>query len=84
MKTLIIAAVAMIILTACGDRKLTRSNYNLIDVGMRYSEVTNILGEPTWCDDMQRPNECMWGKEEKHIKVYFISRRVINTESRGI
>lgn len=77
-------ALTLLILAACTDNKVTRTNYNLIDVGMHYSQVTAILGEPTWCDDMQRPNECRWGTDDKHIVVTFAARRVVNTESKGL
>ncbi|RUO18645.1 hypothetical protein [Aliidiomarina haloalkalitolerans] len=81
--TLAVAA-GVFLLTACTDPKVTRTNYNLIAVGMHYSEVQAILGEPTWCDNMQRPNECRWGNDNKHIHVTFAARRVVNTESKGL
>ncbi|MCH8501404.1 MAG: outer membrane protein assembly factor BamE [Aliidiomarina sp.] len=83
-KMVTIAALALLTLAACADNKVTRTNYNLIDVGMHYSQVQAILGEPTWCDDMQRPQECRWGSDDKHILVSFAARRVVNTESKGL
>lgn len=84
MRMVMIAALALLTLAACADNKVTRANYNLIDVGMHYSQVQAILGEPTWCDDMQRPNECRWGTDDKHIVITFAARRVVNTESKGL
>lgn len=75
---------AVILLTACTDRKINRTNYNYIDIGMHYTQVEHHLGEPTWCDDANRPSECRWGTEEKHIHISFVGRRVIDKRSRGI
>ncbi|MCL5254904.1 MAG: DUF3862 domain-containing protein [Gammaproteobacteria bacterium] len=82
--TTLAVAATVLFLTACSDPKVTRTNYNLLSVGMHYNEVQAILGEPTWCDNMQRPNECRWGNDNKHIHVTFVARRVVNTESKGL
>lgn len=80
---LAIASCALL-LAACGNPNITRSNYNLIGVGMHYSEVRHMLGEPDWCDNYDRPNECRWGDEQKNIEVIFAARRVVNTRATGL
>ncbi|RUO34464.1 hypothetical protein [Aliidiomarina soli] len=80
----LLMVVLPLLLVACGNPKVTRTNYNLLDVGMHYSEVKHMLGEPDWCDDFDRPNECRWGSEDKYIEVNFAARRVVNTSSAGL
>ncbi|WP_194757540.1 hypothetical protein [Aliidiomarina indica] len=72
------------VLSACSDPKVNRTNFNHIDIGMRYAEVQHMLGTPTWCDDYDRPKECRWGTEDKHIYVVFVARRVVDKQSRGL
>lgn len=79
-----IIALMTVFLVACGNPKVTRSNYNLIGVGMHYSEVTHMLGQPDWCDNFERPTECRWGSDSKYIHIDFAARRVVNTSSSGL
>ena len=83
MKWLLVILIPILVI-ACGNPKITRSNYNMIDIGMRYSEVEHMLGKPDWCDNYQRPNECRWGDDRKNIEVTFVARRVVNTRSTGL
>lgn len=83
MKAVVIILVSLLLL-GCGNPKVNRTNYNMIDIGMRFSEVEHMLGEPDWCDHYQRPNECRWGTESKNIEVTFVARRVVNTKSTGL
>lgn len=81
---LLVSLSAVLFLTACSDSKVNRTNYNYIDMGMHFSAVKQMIGEPTWCDNFDRPNECRWGTEEKHIYVIFAARRVVDKRSKGI
>ncbi|WP_221931482.1 hypothetical protein [Aliidiomarina halalkaliphila] len=76
--------MATIAITGCSDPKVNRTNFNHIDIGMRYAEVHHMLGAPTWCDDYDRPKECRWGTEERHIYVVFVARRVVDKQSKGL
>ncbi|RUO30481.1 hypothetical protein [Aliidiomarina sanyensis] len=80
----LLCAVPLLLLSACTDSRVTRSQYNNVDMGMRYSEVVHILGTPTWCDNFDRPNECRWGTDERHVHVTFVARRVVDKQSRGL
>lgn len=73
-----------LLLVACGNPNVTRSNFNLIDIGMHYSEIRHMLGEPDWCDNYDKPGECRWGDEQKNIHVTFAARRVVNTRATGL
>lgn len=72
------------LLIACSNPKVTRANYHLVDIGMHLSEVTQILGEPDWCDQPRRPNECRWGDEDKNIEIIFVARRVVDKRATGL
>ncbi|MCC5879541.1 MAG: DUF3862 domain-containing protein [Idiomarina sp.] len=83
MKTITLLIVALLLI-GCGNPKVNRTNYHMIDVGMRLSELEHMLGQPDWCDDYQRPTECRWGTDDKHIEVTFVARRVVATKSTGL
>jgi hypothetical protein len=73
-----------LLLAGCGNPNVTRSNYSLIAVGMHYSEVRHMMGEPDWCDNDKSPSECRWGDEDKNIEVTFAARRVVDTRATGL
>lgn len=83
MKTITLLIVVLL-LAGCGNPKVTRTNYHMVDVGMRLSEVEHMLGQPDWCDDFQRPTKCRWGTESKNIEVTFVAKSVVATESTGL
>lgn len=64
-----------IVIAACS--KVTIENYNRLEVGMRYDEVTRLLGKPTRCTDVLTLRTCMWGDERRLINVGFIADQVV-------
>lgn len=66
-----------LILVLLGCSKLTLENYNRIEPGMSYEEVTKLIGSPAKCDDVMGLRNCAWGDEKKSINVTFAAGKVL-------
>ncbi|MCB1931150.1 MAG: hypothetical protein KDI45_01615 [Candidatus Accumulibacter sp.] len=62
-------------LSGCSDR-LSLDNYNQLKVGQSYDEVKAILGDPARCDEVIGVRSCVWGGDERGIKVAFMGGQV--------
>lgn len=67
-----------------GCSKLTRENYEKIEVGMAYEAVVGIIGEPDTCDAALGTKKCIWGTEEKNITISFMGEQVIMPSYKGL
>lgn len=81
-KHIAIMAVTATLLLGCS--KLTKENYDKLKAGLAYQEVEKILGSPTSCSEMLGAKSCIWGDEQKHIKVNFIADKAVLYSSRNI
>ena len=55
-------------LTACS--KLTKENYDKLEMGMSQDEVEAILGSADNCGKTMGTMACTWGNEDsKHVKI---------------
>ncbi len=64
------------ILNLSGCTKLTKANYDKIEMGMVKSDIEILLGTADSCDKYFGTYTCIWGKEEgRHIKISFIAGR---------
>jgi hypothetical protein len=73
-KTLIGAAMLLVLL---GCSKLTLENYNKIEPGMSFDEVTQLIGQPEKCDDVMGLRNCSWGDEKRSINVTFAADKAL-------
>ena len=76
---------ALLLLVACD--KVNRANYDKLELRMKYSEVTQLLGEPTECDELIKLKQCVWGSKEKgakNITVNFIDDTVMLYSNSGL
>lgn len=71
----ILAASLLLMLLGCS--KLTLENYSKISVGMRYEEVTALIGTPDKCDDVMGLRNCVWGDEKRSVNVTFAGDKVL-------
>lgn len=78
----IMIALAVLMLTGCS--RLSKANYDKIQVGMSYTQVTDILGKATNCDAFAGVSDCTWGDDKHYIKVKFVADKVMFTHSQGI
>lgn len=82
-----IAGMALIILllfVLISCTKLTIANYNKLKVGMDYSKVVELLGEPKVCSAVLTAKDCTWGDEKRSIKIQMIADKVIFLSAKGI
>lgn len=71
----IVAAGLLLALFGCS--KLTLENYNKIETGMSFEEVTQLIGEPAKCDDVMGMRSCSWGDEKRSVNVTFAADKVL-------
>ena len=77
-----IIALFLLILTACS--KVTRENYQKLELGMSWQEVVQLLGEPDQCEALLNAKSCVWKEGDKSITVRFIGDEVILFSSEGL
>jgi hypothetical protein len=83
MRALRLLVPAAVLLLAGCDR-LTLANYNKIHTGMRYEEVTRILGEPAKCSEALGIRICNWGDEKHGANVNFVGGEVVLTSAENL
>ena len=66
-----------LLLTLLGCSKLTLENYNRIEPGMSFDEVTQLIGQPEQCDDVMGLRNCSWGDEKRSVSVTFAADKVL-------
>jgi hypothetical protein len=66
-----------LLLVMLGCSKLTIENYNKITAGMRYEEVTQLLGKPDACDDVMGVRNCRWGDDRRSVNVSFVAGKAL-------
>jgi len=67
-----------------GCSKLSKENYDKIKVGMDFQQVVKVIGEPDKCDAAIGTKSCIWGTDQKNIKIKFIADKVILPTMKGI
>ena len=67
-----------------GCSKLTRENYDKIEMGMTYDEVVAVIGEPDSCDGALGAKKCIWGTEAKNITISFMAEKVVLPSMKGL
>ena len=74
LKTVLSAGLLLVLL---GCSKLTLENYDKIEPGMSYDEVTQLIGQPEKCDDVMGLRSCTWGDEKRSVSVTFAADKVL-------
>ena len=83
MKLFLLALLTTLLFTA-GCSKITKENYDKLEMGMEYSEVTALLGNPDNCTESMGAKSCTWGSEAKNIKINFLADKTMVFSSTGI
>jgi len=60
-----------------GCSKVNKENYDKLKMGMEYSEVTALLGNPDNCSESMGTKSCTWGDKSKNIMVDFIADKTV-------
>jgi len=82
MKLFLLALLITLLIGGCS--RLTKDNYDKLEMGMEYSKVTALLGKPDNCSDSLSVKSCIWGNEARNIKVNFLSDKVVVFSATGI
>ena len=83
---LVVLAIFMVsIFSFVGCSKVSKENYDKIEIGMSYEEVVGVLGKPDTCEEpVLKTRSCIWGTSEKQIKIKFVGEIVAWRSSKGI
>jgi hypothetical protein len=84
MKFKSLLAITALSLTLAGCGGLNKENYDKLTVGMKFEEVTDVMGSPESCSETLGTKRCIWGDEEKHIKVSFIADNATFFSNKGL
>jgi hypothetical protein len=80
---LLLTMVAVFALAGCS--KLTKENYELLEMGMSQQEVEAIIGGADNCGNMMGTTACTWGEEgDKFIKVVFMGDKAVTFSYDGL
>ena len=80
----IIFVVLFLFVFLMGCSKLSKENYDKIKMGMDFQQVVKIIGEPDKCDAGLGTKSCIWGNDQKNIKIKFLADKVILPTMEGI
>ena len=81
-RLMFVALLVSFVLMGCS--KMNKENYDKIKVGMDYQEVVEIIGSPDKCDAALGTKSCIWGNDQKNIKIKFVGDKVILPTMKGI
>lgn len=82
MKKLLLLSM-LFTLSACS--KLTKENYDMLELGMSGDEVNAVLGQPDNCSETLGTKSCIWGSEQgTFIKVSFVADNAATFSNNGI
>ena len=79
---LILGVAVVLAVAACS--KLTPENYSKVKVGMEYSEVVKIIGEPNGCSAVLNAQNCQWKDGDKEVQVKFVADKVVFVSGKGL
>lgn len=79
---LVIIFLSIFILIGCS--RISREDYDKIELGMNYQQVVEILGKADKCDAAFGIKNCVWGDEEKNITIKFIAEKVVAPTMKGL
>ena len=83
MKAKLLLLISLLALASCS--KLTKQNYDLLELGMGLDEVKAVLGEPGNCSETLGTKSCIWGEEEgSFIKVSFVADNATLFSNNGL
>lgn len=83
MKLFLLGLLISLLFTA-GCSKVTKENYDQLEMGMEYNKVTALLGNPNSSTESMGVKSCTWGNENKNITVNFLGNKTVVFSSTGI
>ncbi|MDX1692586.1 MAG: hypothetical protein R3208_02400 [Ketobacteraceae bacterium] len=83
-KVLSAAGVALAVMALSGCSKLTTENYDKLETGMDKEEVLAIIGSPDKCEEALGAESCVWGDDQKNIKVKLVAGKAVFFSNKGL
>lgn len=74
--------LSALILAACS--KVTMDNYNRLKVGQGYDEIVAVLGQPARCDEVLGVRHCLWGDEQRNVKIGFVAGKALTMSANNL
>ncbi|WP_420935725.1 DUF3862 domain-containing protein [Alteromonas sp. A081] len=75
--------IGMLALSACS--KLSKDNYDRLEMGMTQEEVESIIGSADHCGKTMGTMACTWGNEDaSYIKIIFMADKAITFNYSGL
>lgn len=78
------ACAALAFVTLGGCSKLTTENYDKLEAGMDKEEVLAIIGSPDSCEEALGAESCVWGDDQKNIKVKLVAGKAVFFSNEGL
>lgn len=79
---LLLLFLSVFLLAACS--KVNMENYNRLKTGQGYDEIVAVLGPPTRCDEILGVRQCVWGDEQRSIKVSFVGNTALTLSANNL
>ncbi|WP_394220727.1 DUF3862 domain-containing protein [Alteromonas gracilis] len=84
-KLAMIVFLALNTLALSGCSKLTKENYDKLEMGMTQDEVEAVLGSADNCAKTMGATACTWGNEDaKHVKIVFMGNKAVTFSYDGL
>jgi len=80
---LFLLLLSVFILSLAGCSKVNNENYQKLQVGMTYREVSAILGKPFKKAESLNYIMYVWRDKDKKVKIKFTDERVISFSKKG-
>jgi len=81
---LFLLALLITLFFTTGCSKVTKENYEKLELGMEYSEIAALLGNPDSCKESVVVKNCIWGNETQNIKVNLFGNQIVVISSTGL
>ncbi|MFC5300013.1 hypothetical protein [Azospira restricta] len=82
MRRSLILLLCSLLLAACS--KVNMDNYNRLKTGQSYDEIVAILGQPSRCDEVIGVRQCVWGDEQRNIRVGFVGNTALSMAANNL
>ena len=67
-----------------GCSKVNQHNYDQLEVGLSFTSVQGLLGDPENCEDQLGTKSCVWGKDKRFIRCSFVADKLMLYSAEGL
>ncbi|USD39824.1 DUF3862 domain-containing protein [Ferrimonas sp. SCSIO 43195] len=73
---------AVLLLSGCS--RITQENYDKLELGMSKADVEAVIGRADDCSGSMGTETCVWGTDQRQIKVGFAADRAMLFTHKGL